>query len=49
MGSLEWTLTCIPNYVKETAKHVRESEIENELEGELAEFLEAEIAEYYKT
>lgn len=40
------TFGWIPYYAEETAKHIRKSEIENELEGELAKLFEEEVAEY---
>lgn len=40
------TFGRVPYYVEETAKHIRECEVENELEGELAELLEEEVAQY---
>lgn len=35
----------IPDNVEETAKHIREGEEEDELERELAEFFEEDVAE----
>lgn len=53
MGAIALSITkqsfrWIPNNAEETVKHVRESEEEDELEGELAEFLEADVAENYE-
>lgn len=38
----------IPNHAEEATKHIREGEVEDELEGELAELFEENVAEDYE-